>query len=129
MVGVAVDCAAFGDFLMSMERVTTKAGGVSYWFWCPGCKIHHSFRTKLGTGERPGPVWTYDENVEKPTFGPSLMCNRGITEDHKAAGGHQCHLFLKNGIVQYLGDCTHKLAGQSIPVEDPWFRLDQGVMA
>ena len=105
-----------------MQRTTTKAGGESWWFWCGGCETHHRYVTKLGEGET-GPCWTFDGNEASPTFSPSLLVNgRGRPEDlfpHTTA--HRCHLFLRAGMVQYLSDCTHHLAGQTIPVEPPCF--------
>jgi hypothetical protein len=104
-----------------MRRFTTQSNeeggepGESYWFWCPGCDTNHRFVTKLPTGET-GPVWSFDGNLEKPTFSPSLDCNRGHADP--ARGVHRCHLFLKAGMVQYLGDCTHEYAGKTIPVQD-----------
>jgi hypothetical protein len=29
-----------------------------------------------------------------------------------------CHLFLTDGRLQYLGDCTHALAGQTVPLPE-----------
>ena len=29
-----------------------------------------------------------------------------------------CHSFIKDGNIQYLNDCTHKLAGQTIEIPD-----------
>ena len=105
-----------------IERFTTKsnveggAPGESYWFWCVGCDTNHRFVTKNPEGGS-GPCWTVDGNMDKPTFSPSLLCNRDLTPEHKAAGGHRCHLFLRAGMLQYLNDCTHDLSGKTVPVE------------
>ena len=32
--------------------------------------------------------------------------------------GKVCHSFVTNGRIQYLGDCTHKLAGQTVDLPD-----------
>jgi len=29
-----------------------------------------------------------------------------------------CHYFLKGGMLQFLGDCTHTLAGQTVPLPE-----------
>jgi len=34
---------------------------------------------------------------------------------------HRCHLYLTGGMVRYLGDCTHAMVGQSVPVQPPCF--------
>lgn len=87
-----------------------------YMFWCPGCKEHHGFRTRSPDGK--GPVWTFDGNLEAPTFSPSLLCFR--TDRDTGKRKTLCHLFLKAGKLQFLNDCPHELAGQTVdlPEED-----------
>lgn len=53
--------------------------------WCPGCKSSHAFtievysrpdgslHTSRQNGE-PMPTWSWDGNLESPTFNPSLLC-------------------------------------------------------
>ena len=105
---------------MALRLTTTDKGGESVWFWCLGCATHHRFVIKLGEGES-GPCWSFDGDLEKPTFSPSLRCNPNLTPEHKAAGGHRCHLFLRAGMVEYLADCTHEYAGVTMSVDDPRF--------
>lgn len=93
-----------------MEKVTSKSGNESYWFWCPGCDTHHAYTTRLGDGEK-GPCWKMSGTLDKPTFTPSLRCRGSIL----------CHLFVTDGMVRYLSDCEHALAGQIIPLEDARF--------
>lgn len=57
--------------------------------WCPGCKARHAFTVEVyqrpdGTthtsrqnGE-PMPTWTWDGNLESPTFQPSLLCYSSV---------------------------------------------------
>lgn len=99
-----------------MNHGENRAGG--FLFFCPGCKNAHSF--SVGRGEvRDGIVvypqggkqeWGFDGNMEKPTFTPSLL-------RYAHTGSPQCHLFLKNGILEFLSDCQHELAGKSVPLE------------
>jgi hypothetical protein len=53
------------------------------------------------------PVWTFNGDLERPTFEPSLLCDQ-----HDPA--HRCHLFLRQGRIEYLSDCHHALAGQTV---------------
>ena len=95
-----------------LERLTNKdETDVVMGFECPGCKIWHSFRVK---GKAPTPVWTWDGDLEKPTFSPSLLVQFGWEN-----GKHtkRCHSFVRGGNIQFLNDCTHELAGQTIPLE------------
>ena len=97
-------------------------------FYCPGCKCHHSFHVEpwkqlikivVGNGwmdcaeGAPGPVWHYNGNPDKPTFTPSLLYK---WEDK--TGKKRCHLYVTNGKIQFLADSTHKLAGQTVEMED-----------
>ena len=77
---------------------------------CPakGCLLMLPVRA-LGTARRPdGPEWEFDGNIEAPTLAPSLLnhCTAGI-----------CHSFLRAGRFEFLSDCTHEKAGQTIPLE------------
>lgn len=60
-------------------------------------------------------AWQWNGNREKPTITPSLL-NRHV--DHDTEIPFVCHLFVTDGMVQYLGDCTHKLAGQTVPIKN-----------
>lgn len=71
-----------------------------YVFFCPGCRGYHSFITSRGDG---GPLWKWNGSLELPTFSPSLLVRPGTN--------YQCHLFVKNGQIEYLGDCYHDLKG------------------
>lgn len=87
-------------------------------FWCPGCREGH--QVYVGT-------WTWNGSLEQPTFTPSVLI-RGhqwpgeeYPEHFKAAhaavpaGGETvCHTFVTDGRIQFLGDCTHELAGQTV---------------
>lgn len=77
--------------------------GMSYLFNCPGCGGLHFFKTS-GSGA----TWTWNGDKDKPTVSPSI---------HIKIKGHECHFFIKNGMIEYLNDCHHKLAGQTVPME------------
>ena len=86
-------------------------------FWCPGCESIDSDGERHGglhmlpvTGDANGrPVWTFDGNTEAPTFSPSVLSTRP---------DFVCHSFIKGGMVQFLGDCTHALKDQTVPLPD-----------
>lgn len=84
---------------------------------CPACDFEHSFRVDLvGHGKwENGNFWSFDGNYEKPTFSPSMLSNPGGLEDFHPI----CHSFLENGIWRYLGDCTHDMANQEVPMIPP----------
>ena len=82
---------------------------------CPACGFEHSFRVDLeGHGKWPD-AWTFNGDFEKPTFSPSMGFNlRNQQEPHP-----RCHSFLRDGVWQYLNDCTHEMAGQHVPMIPP----------
>lgn len=83
--------------------------GESIYFHCPGCNTLHPYRVK-GDATR-GPIWGYNENVDKPTFTPSLLVSSSRPES-------RCHLFVTDGRIQYLGDCFHELKNTTIDMMD-----------
>ncbi len=70
-------------------------------------------------GTRAGtPNWTWNGSVDSPTLKPSIL-TRGSTGFTDLDGGrtvtdHVCHSFVNDGKVQFLSDCTHEFAGQTL---------------
>ena len=60
-------------------------------------------------------MWTFNGDYDKPTFGPSMLSNRDKVNEHLPV----CHSFLREGVWQYLGDCSHEMAGQHVPMIPP----------
>lgn len=105
-------------------------------FWCPGCKDYHTIYT--GTG--PGARWGWNGNSDRPTFTPSVLVRSGhyapgfsnndncwckYNAEQGAKGEKpapfkcgQCHTFITDGRIQFLGDCSHELAGQTVELPD-----------
>lgn len=80
--------------------------------WCHGCESLHRFNVNAPnafTGAR----WSWNGDAEKPTFSPSLVVESGV----------RCHSFLRDGVWEFLSDCTHSIAGQRVPLPDlpDWF--------
>lgn len=80
-------------------------------FWCPGCEEVHVMYTETGAI-----LWTFNGHLEKPTFTPSLLNTRPGTP-------YRCHVVVTNGVLDYCGDCSHALAGKSIPMVE-WRGFD-----
>lgn len=85
--------------------LTDPTGEVMWWFHCTGCDDTHSYTT---------PRWTRSGTDEKPTFSPSLLARYG-----NKPGDKRCHLFLREGVLDFLADCTHALAGTKVPLPEP----------
>lgn len=111
------------------------------WFFCPGCNGPHSI--KVNSPNTPGPNWSYNGNPDSPTFTPSVLARttgapdgRSVMTDEEAREhdaicremglealfasrfGKVCHSFVTDGRIQYLGDCTHNLANQTVDLPD-----------
>ncbi len=80
---------------------------LGYTFWCPGCRGRHPFWT---TPTVRGHCWIFNGDLLRPTFTPSLVMEATF-------GQVRCHLFLRDGQIQFLSDCGHELAGKTVPLE------------
>ena len=99
-------------------RAANGPAGAYRTFWCPGCEDAHVVPIADTGG---APCWTWNGSSEKPTFQPSLLvrypANPDADEEFKEWRTERvCHSFITDGQIQFLGDCTHALAGQTVPI-------------
>jgi hypothetical protein len=97
-----------------------QSWGYLFRFHCPGCNGGHAFYVHSDGGQ---PSWSFNGDMQQPTFTPSLLVNSGPPPgpDGLAPPGapdRVCHLFLTDGVLHFLPDCTHALAGQSVPLPE-----------
>lgn len=59
--------------------------------------------------------WTFNGNLEKPTFSPSLLVT-GYLNAEQPDG--VCHSYITDGKIQYLSDSTHEYAGKTIELPE-----------
>lgn len=86
--------------------------------------------------------WKFNGDLERPTFTPSFLhsgkqtvkVNGRWTGDWvRDADGkpltYVCHYLLTNGILHFCSDCTHDLAGKSVPLPPlpKYFTDDDGI--
>jgi hypothetical protein len=57
--------------------------------------------------------WNWNGDIEKPTLSPSILQTAG-PDGHKDI----CHCFVRDGVIEFCGDCTHSLTGKSMPLPD-----------
>ncbi|MDT8901815.1 DUF6527 family protein [Anaeroselena agilis] len=81
-------------------------------FWCPGCKSYHLVSIKPANPNG----WDFAGDAERPTLSPSILVN-GIAQFHNPAVP-RCHSFVREGKIQFLSDCTHELAGQTVELPE-----------
>lgn len=86
------------------------------WVYCPACKDLHQFIVEL-LGDKQKPLWSWNGNLESPTFEPSNLTTWNGPEPRV------CHSFLRDGVWEFLSDSTHELRGQKVPMIDlpDWF--------
>lgn len=87
-----------------------------YSFYCPGCEHRHVYSV---SDDNSG--WNFNGNMERPSFIPSLL--NTVKDKNEQTGAYdvetfRCHLFVTDGKIRFLGDCTHKLAGQTVELQD-----------
>jgi hypothetical protein len=96
-----------------MQRLSAKLvllGGEPT-HWCPGCQQLHRINVNA-PNEHTGALWSWDKNIEKPTFSPSV----------NLVG--QCHYFLTFGALAFCADGTsHALVGKTVPLPDIPFEI------
>ena len=54
--------------------------------------------------------WKWNGNSTAPTFSPSILTRATQGREQRKVRNH---VFVRNGMVQYLSDCTHELAGKT----------------
>jgi hypothetical protein len=98
---------------------------------CPAC----------GNGHRLSESgWKFNDDLDEPTFSPSLLVRSTdlpapdpVTDDFArgedgeylvddqgrllGAKDRICHSFIRDGWIEFLGDSTHELAGQTVELE------------
>lgn len=85
-------------------------GHEEYFFDCPGCGAMHRAIVKWGaTAGRTEPAWTFNGNLDRPTFSPSFR---------HGTGSRQCHYFIREGRIEFCADSSHALAGQTVEMPE-----------
>ncbi|MDB5358827.1 MAG: hypothetical protein JWO51_124 [Rhodospirillales bacterium] len=111
--------------ILNMDAAGTLKGLT---FFCPGCQERHQVTTN---GPNP---WGWNGDLVRPTFTPSVLVTSGhfmpgrdgkncwciysATHPDEPASFvcKRCHSFVTDGQIQFLGDCTHALAGKTVPL-------------
>jgi hypothetical protein len=94
-----------------VKEVKTGDGKPYGWkFRCPGCNDWHVLHG-----------WTFNGNLEKPTFSPSVLVHshEALGDDDKTViTTPRCHSFVTDGRIQFLTDSTHELSGKTVDLPD-----------
>lgn len=101
---------------MAKLKFSFEAERLRATFYCPGCRGEHTVVV-----DGPG-AWGYNKNPDSPTLWPSVLVTGYI---HTDAPGYEynsrvvhCHSFINDGKIQFLSDCNHELAGQTVELPE-----------
>ena len=104
---------------MKAEFIKDDAGrDISVSFEGPGCKMGHSLYVDATPADIVGPRWSFNGNLRAPTFHPSIKVTGGLDDKGHWNDKAICHSFVVDGRIQFLGDCTHALAGQTVDLPE-----------
>ncbi len=95
---------------ISVSSILAKSNGKLF-FMCPACDAPHGINLE----HIDQPRWSWNADAIKPTFNPSLLVSYNQLVDGKEVE-HVCHSFIRDGRIQYLGDCTHSFANVTIDI-------------
>lgn len=103
-------------------------------FRCPGCnEIHDVY---VGPDPQGRPRWQHTGTEERPTLSPSILIRTGHYTGRTGPEGQcwctynaehpgwapfkcaVCHSFVRDGMIQFCGDSTHALSGQTVPLPE-----------
>ena len=108
----------------ALSPILRSVEGGRVYFWCPGCNMAHQVRLSSDAGGN----WGYNGNPDAPTFTPSILVTGTIRMSDAEHAEYMktkilpepvpftCHSFVTDGQIQFLGDCTHALANQTVPI-------------
>ena len=111
-------------------KLIVSSGQEYVYFECPGCNGLHQICV---------PQWGWNRSEESPTFTPSVLvtfghyvdgtpeadcpiCIRIRERDKDQTPCGRCHSFVTDGKIQYLSDCSHQYAGQTIELPESDFK-------
>ncbi len=110
---------------------TPGDGNADFMFHCPGCKCGHGVWT-TNPNSLTKAMWSFNGDMQRPTFSPSLLIRSHqwqppVTAENMDKWRKEpwpqtqvetvCHSFVRDGQIQFPSDCTHELAGKTVPME------------
>lgn len=126
-----------------LSPVLRSLAGEKVAFMCPACNRAHAVYIGARIDNRA--TWTFDGNVDLPSFHPSVDAKSIRTDLTEAEEdeydraldklinefgrdvaykkimedtrfAYRCHSWVKAGTIAFVGDSTHSLAGKTVPL-------------
>jgi hypothetical protein len=85
-------------------------------FHCPACLYDHAVGVngrKIPGSDGSMNEWGWNNSLDAPTFTPSLLINKA-----NLPPSPRCHSYVTDGKIEFLSDCTHAMAGQTVDIPD-----------
>lgn len=117
--------------LIGRKLRSMHASDAAVAFMCPGCGDLHVIYVAQFVPARP--IWGWNGDGDAPTFTPSILLTADrwtpeVTPENfkrwqkspwtQTKVPFVCHSFITAGRIQFLDDCTHQLAGQTVDLPD-----------
>lgn len=122
------------QILSTKIHTWTYKGIVYHSHWCPACMRCHS--VSVQGQNQSGAEWRWNGDALRPTYDPSVKDTSGHYcstfkpgddcwctynarfKDTPSFMCGVCHYYIRDGMIQYLGDSTHGLAGMTVELPD-----------
>lgn len=96
--------------MAKIRRSVDDSGNTVGWvFHCPGCEHGHIYYVSGNL------TWSFNGDVDRPTFTPSLL---NTCPNHPDPKQRRCHLFLTDGRLNFCNDCSHDYSGKTFDLPD-----------
>lgn len=96
----------------AVSKSLWRFGDGMFLHWCPACKKAHA----INTDRAHPPAWSFDGNLERPTFGPSVRFFLPAQDGRPERT--LCHYFIAAGEIRFCADSAHALAGRNVPLPE-----------
>ena len=83
--------------------------------YCQGCATTHI--VPVANSEVHRSLWGFNGKTDAPTLTPSVKHSWGPGLEGKN-DRRTCHYFITDGQIAFQGDCTHAMAGKTVPLKD-----------
>lgn len=93
-----------------MDKGKLTTDGCFLWY-CPGCEGYH------GVPIEGGRAWGWNKSLTSPILNPSVLVY-GHPTSPPFKPQPRCHCFVRDGKIQFLTDSEHKLAGQTVEMQE-----------
>ena len=93
---------------MKIKKVQISETTCQYNFICPACNCEHTFDDR----------WLFNYNYDKPTISPSFLQQGFLGFKDEVPVYGICHSFINDGMIQYIGDCSHELKNKTVELPD-----------